>query len=73
MATNALLGPHWSYEGSGAKPEDENDFAGLQTRIQRTIKALEDFDQKIMESHIDDKISVNPSGRSFFWYHHRVV
>jgi len=65
MATNALLGPDWSYEGSGSKPEDENDFAGLQIRIQRTIKALEEFDQKIMESHIDYKVSVIPSGRSF--------
>ena len=63
MATNALLGPSWSYEGSGAKPEDEKDFASLQTRIQRAIATLAEFDQKIMETHIEDKVSVNPSGR----------
>ena len=63
MATNALLGPSWSYEGSGAKPRDEKDFASLQTRIQRAIATLAEFDQKIMETHIEDKVSVNPSGK----------
>ena len=63
MATNALLGPEWFYEGSGAKPEDEKDFASLQTRIQRAITTLIEFDQKITEAHIDDKVSVNPSGK----------
>lgn len=63
MATNALLGPEWAYEGSGAKAEDEKDFASLQTRIQRAIITLTEFDRKIMEAKIEDKVSVNPSVR----------
>jgi hypothetical protein len=42
MARNVLLGPDWTFVTSGLKPDDENDFAGLQARIQRAIDAVQE-------------------------------
>jgi len=61
-AHNVLLGPSWEFQISGARADDDTDFAGMQARIERALKAVEAADTKVMDEAMAKEVGFWPSG-----------
>jgi len=61
-AHNVLLGPNWSFMTSGSRADDDTDFAGMQARIERALKVVEDADTKAMDEAVAKEVGLWPSG-----------
>jgi hypothetical protein len=62
-ARNVLLGPSWEFQISGARTDDDTDFAGMQARIENALKAVEAADPKAMDAASGDGVAFWPSGK----------
>jgi len=47
---------------SGSRADDDTDFAGMQARIERALKVVEDADTKAMDEAVAKEVGLWPSG-----------